>query len=151
MAILNYTTKVDAARTALEIQRILSKHAATVTTEYGPNSRPSAVLFTLLVAGQSVSFRLPCNVDGVLSALHRDRVESRYRNREHAERVAWRIVKDWVEAQIAVVDAKQVQMAEVFLPYVVMGNNGATLFQWFENKQRQLAAGAPSPAAEAQL
>jgi len=30
----------------------------------------------------------------------------KYRTREHAARVAWRICKDWIEAQLAIVDAE---------------------------------------------
>lgn len=145
MAILNYTTKVDPAKTAMEIQRALSRHAATVTTEYA-NGIPSAVLFTIMLAGQRVNFRLPCNVEGVRKALIRDRVPRAFWTTEHATRVAWRIVKDWIEAQIAIVDAQQAQMAEVFLPYVVMGDSDTTLFQWFENRQQLLTSGADQPS-----
>ena len=48
--------------------------------------------------------------------------------RAQAVRVAWRIVKDWVEAQMALVETQMVTTAEVFLPYAVM-KDGRTLAQ----------------------
>ncbi len=47
---------------------------------------------------------------------------------EQAQRVAWRIVKDWVEAQMAIVEAQLADMAEVFLPYAIT-KKGTTLYK----------------------
>lgn len=58
-------------------------------------------------------------------------------DREQAERVAWRIVKDWVEAQMAILESEMVQMDEIFLPYMV-DNNGQTLFQAYRSNQLML-------------
>ena len=60
---------------------------------------------------------------------------------EQARRVAWRILKDWVAAQLAIVEAEQAQMAEVFLPYAVESQTGQTMFQLFlEQHARELPA-----------
>ena len=40
-------------------------------------------------------------------------------NEQQAQKVAWRIIKDWVEAQMAIVEAQMADVAEVFLPYAV--------------------------------
>lgn len=48
--------------------------------------------------------------------------------------VAWRIVKDWVEAQMAILESEQVQMDEVFLPYMV-NNRGQTIFEVYQSGQ----------------
>lgn len=39
-----------------------------------------------------------------------------------AVRTAWRIVKDWVEAQMALQETQMVTTAQVFLPYMIMPN-----------------------------
>lgn len=132
MPILNYTTKVAPAKTVGQIQSILGKCKAvdSVRIDY-KDGEPVAVLFAVAVSGSLVNFRLPCNADGVRAALFRDGVAYGYRTSEHAKCVAWRIVKDWVEAQLALVDANQAQMAEVFLPYAVV-DGGRTMFQLFE-------------------
>jgi hypothetical protein len=43
-----------------------------------------------------------------------------------AVRTSWRIVKDWTEAQMALVETQMVTTAQVFLPYAVM-RDGRTL------------------------
>lgn len=53
---------------------------------------------------------------------------------EQAERVAWRIVKDWVETQMAILESEMVQMDEIFLPYM-LNSSGQTIFQTYQNKQ----------------
>ena len=39
---------------------------------------------------------------------------------EQALRVSWRILKDWVQAQMAIVDTKMVRLEQVLLPYAIM-------------------------------
>jgi len=137
MPILNYTTKIRPDRTVAEIQNILAaKGAQRVMIDYAAG-KITAVMFTLEIAGHTVEFRLPAKPEGVLAALKKQRVASSYQTKEHAESVAWRIVKDWVEAQLALVEAEQAQMAEVFLPYAIQ-RDGTTVFAAFE---RQVAKG----------
>ncbi|WP_189339127.1 hypothetical protein [Williamsia muralis] len=38
----------------------------------------------------------------------------KYQTPEHALRVAWRITKDWVEAQLAIIETQMVTPAQVF-------------------------------------
>lgn len=69
------------------------------------------------------------NIDGVLKAMISDNKIPRSKcNIEQAQRVAWRIVKDWVEAQMAIVEAQLADLAEVFLPYAIT-KNGTTLYK----------------------
>jgi hypothetical protein len=138
MAILNYTTKVPISKTIAEIQKILgTKGARSITVDYDSEGEPLAVMFSLEVCGQSVTFRLPQNTDGVHKALMRAKVAWQYQERAHARKVSWRIVKDWVEAQMAVIESGQAEMAEVFMPYALT-DNGRTAFQDFKERQQLL-------------
>ena len=56
-----------------------------------------------------------------------------------ARRTGWRNIKDWIDAQIALIETEMVTVQEVFLPYVVMGEN--TLYERFESGQLQLGTG----------
>lgn len=133
MPILNYTTKIASDKTVAEIQRLLgAKGADAIMTDYA-DGRASAITFRMNVSGQPISFRLPCNVKGVHAALWKQRVKC---DLLQAERVAWRIVKDWIAAQVALVEAGQAQMSEVFMPYAVM-RGGETMFQRFEAQAKQ--------------
>ena len=49
-------------------------------------------------------------------------------------RVAWRILKDWVEAQLALIETGMVSVEQVFLPYCQSGN-GETLFEAIRKKK----------------
>lgn len=138
MAILNWTTTVAVERSIAEIQRALAKGGARSTTvEYGPDGEVAAVRFALTMNGVPIAFRMPCNVEGVLHALQRARVPRGKCNRNQAARVAWRIVKDWTLVQLALVEAGQAQMAEVFLAYAVT-RDGETAFAMFEKNARKL-------------
>jgi hypothetical protein len=144
MPILNYTTSIEAIKTAGEIQGLLAaKGAACISIAY-QSGEPTALQFVISVKGYEINFRLPCNIDGVHSAMKRDRkCPPRFQSREQAKKVAWRIVKDWVEAQLAIIESGQAEMAEVFLPYAVLPETGQTLFQRItSDPSRMLGAGS---------
>ena len=63
--------------------------------------------------------------------LHKQKVKCDY---EQAERVAWRIVKDWVEAQMAILESEMVKLDEIFLPYMV-NDAGQTLYEAYVSNQ----------------
>lgn len=134
MALLNYTTEVDADKSAAEIAKCLSMHGAqAVMTEYHPDTGvPTALSFKIQMGEQPMGFRLPCDPMPVLKILEQQKARTGNRdikaNREQAVRVAWRIVKNWVEAQMALVETQMVTTSEVFLPYAVM-KDGRTLSQ----------------------
>jgi len=127
VAILNYTTKIKSEKTAAEIQAILGRSGAQAVMSEFVDGEVSAISFRLEMSGQLLNFRLPINFDGVLSALKRDSVPRSYVNEEQAKRTAWRIIKDWIQAQMALVDANQADIVEVFLPYM-QDNTGSTIY-----------------------
>jgi hypothetical protein len=134
MAILNYSTTIKVEKTASEIQEKLAKaKAQAVLCEYDDKGIMCAMSFRIIASQGILSFRLPVNVDGVLKAmLHDKNVPKKLRNREQAARVAWRITKDWIEAQLAIVEAEMADIKEVFLPYV-QDQTGQTLYKALES------------------
>jgi len=131
MALLNYTTSISIDKTIAEIQKILRQAGAKrIMVEYTDEQDIQGVAFQIEFKGQLVSYLLPANVDAVHDILQ---CESRkYRTYEQAERVAWRIVKDWIKAQLALVAAEQGHLAQVFLPYAQDPNTGQTIWQKLE-------------------
>ena len=129
MAILNYTTKIDSTKTIGEIQKCLVAHGATkITCDY-EDQLPIAVTFSLVLNDKMVFFSLPVNYQGVLKVMQKDNNIPRYlTTNEQALRVSWRIIKDWIEAQMAIVEAGLAEMAEIFLPYAVT-KSGNTLYK----------------------
>lgn len=128
MAILNYTTTIDAAKTAAEIEVMLAKAGVqAVLKEYGPTGDIAALSFRIATAHGLVSFRLPLRTSGVLKAMVAGRIPRSLRTEKQATRVAMRIAKDWIEAQLAIVEAEMADMAEVFLPYA-QTKEGTTVY-----------------------
>lgn len=135
MPLLNYTTKVDVYTTLGEIQRQLVNHGAKkIVQDYDDAGRIVALLFLIDTPFGPRGIRLPANVDSVFAVLQRQKVKC---DRAQAERVAWRIVKDWVEAQLAILESEMVHMDEIFLPYMV-NNSGQTVFEIYRNNQLML-------------
>lgn len=135
MAILNYTTTIKAEKTIMEIQQILVSHGATkIVTDYSKGI-PTSVTFCVELKGQIVGFSLPARYQGVLHAMKNDRkVPRRLVTDEQAVKVSWRIIKDWVEAQMALVEAELAELAEVFLPYAIT-KDGITLYNHIDTER----------------
>lgn len=152
MPVLNYTTAIAADKTAAEVGRILAKaKVASTSTHYDENGDPAGISFVLNTPHGPRHFDLPVNVDGVHALLKSDRaVATRLKERAQAVRVAWRIVKDWVEAQLALVSAGMVSIDEVMLPYLVV--DGRTLYAAYrDNEQRALTVGSPDTVLVGEL
>lgn len=132
MPLKNYTTKVPALQTVGEIQGILAVHGARkIMLDYTEDGRVDSVSFAVETPVGLKGFVLPARVDAVAAALAKQHVKCDY---EHAERVAWHIVKDWIDAQMAFIESEQAAMDEVFLPYM-RDNAGTTLYQAFLKNQ----------------
>ena len=135
MPILNYTTKVDVYTTVGSIQSCLVKHGAKkIMQDYDDDNRLVALSFMVNTPTGPRAIRLPANVDAVQKVLTRQKVKC---DRDQAERVAWRIIKDWVEAQMAILESEMVQMDEIFLPYMIL-NSGQTVFEAYRTNQLML-------------
>jgi hypothetical protein len=142
MPILNYTTQISAHKTIAEVQqKLVGKGAQAVSVEYEAGV-PSALTFTIKVSDRPVQFKLPTNYDGVYKAMCRAKgVPYRLQTREQAVRVCWRILKDWIEAQLAIIEAGQATLPEVFLAYA-LNSDGQTLFEHFSGNPALLTGGA---------
>jgi hypothetical protein len=134
MPIKNYTTKVDVYTSLGEIQGALAKHGATkIMIDYN-GGKPTAVTFALNGPRGIQGFVLPALVDGTLRAFTKQKVKV---DREQAEMTAWRNTRDWVLAQMAFIEASDVPVDQVFLPYLV-DKSGKTLYEVYANGQLQL-------------
>ena len=138
MAILNYTTTVDSFKTVSEIEHILVKHNAKSIMKNYDGESITGLSFLIDTGVQQIPVRLPVKVDECLEVLKKEKKNSPRSNikatMEQAERVAWRILKDWVEAQMALLDIQMVRFEEIFLPYIETGN-GQTIYEGLEEKQ----------------
>ena len=129
MPIKNYTTQVPANRSIEEIQNSLVAHGATgFMLEYEKGTgRISALKFILDLEGQMLPFQLPVQWRMFQAVLKSQRV-TRWNDEDYCYRVAWRVLRDWIMAQMALYETKMVSIPQIFLPYAVT-KDGRTLFE----------------------
>ena len=116
MAIKNYTTTIDVYKSLGEIQGALASHGARkIMVDYDEAGRPVGITFGIETPVGKRGFLLPANVDGVRAVFAKQKIREQD---GQAERTAWRNVRDWIMAQMAIIESGQVEMEEVFLPYL---------------------------------
>lgn len=149
MPLLNYTTKVPASRTINEIQKMLATAGARqVLTEFGPGGSPVGVAFAIQTPNGERNYHLPADVAAVAQVMKHDDTPAHLCKPEQAERVAWRIIKDWLEAQLAIVATQMVAFDQVMLPYMSAGSNGRTVYDLYLEQQLALPAADGTVDAE---
>lgn len=126
---LNKTTTISPAKTVGEIQQMLAKKGVRkLVIDYDESNEPIGLTFSLLWQGIPVYYALPCRWEGVLSVLKKTSgVPRKNHTKEHAQRVAWRVLKDWIEAQLAIAEAELASLPEIFLPYAIT-RTGETVY-----------------------
>ena len=141
--IANYTTEVKAKRSIQEIEDMLVAHGAKhILMDYDDQKEPIGLAFIVATSyGGDVAFRIPANIDRVKAVLIKQRVRKREVSQELASRVAWRILKDWVRAQMAILETEMVTIDQVFLPYMQAGEEGKTLYEVMRDHHLQLPKG----------
>lgn len=149
----NYTSDVPVSQTIYRIEQVLIRCGVSgITKEYGAQKNGEtevvAIRFSIKpgVESRELTVRLPADKERALDALWLDYANgeqltengerlARSRRKKlcrkdftaQAERTAWRIVQDWVEVQMSMIQLKQAETLEVFLPYVWDGKQ--TFFQ----------------------
>lgn len=126
--------------TIYRIEQVLIRcNVKGIMKEYGLNQKVVAITFRVeLPEGGKQMIRLPADEDKALDALWKDYMgddlgpdgkrkwNSRKRRdkasfKDQAARTAWKIVQDWVEVQMSMIQMQQADLAEVFLPYFYDG------------------------------
>lgn len=140
MAIKNYSTTVNAIRTAGKIEEILIEHNAKNVQKNIENKKIIGFSFAIDTPYGERLIKLPVNISAAQQVLKNNKKQNNAvkDTLEQAEKVAWRILKDWVDAQMALIEIEMVKMEEVFLPYTVIDVSGATVYERLEQSQLML-------------
>lgn len=140
MPLLNYTTEIEAAKTLGEITGLLvASKAQAIMTEFDGAGNPTAVSFRIMGKFGVMNFRLPCNFMAAGKILNKQaqtgKIPRRYINDVvQARRVAWRIMRQWLEAQLALVELEMVPIEQIFLSYM-QTDDGRTVYERLEEKR----------------
>ena len=137
----NYSTTVSAARTVAEITDILVKHGAReILSNYSHDGVIESLSFIVQTPYGNMGIRLPVNPEAVLRVLAHQNVPRHFKTHEQAVKIAWRIVKDWVRGQMAILETEMVRMEQIFLPYMITPEN-TTLYEAMVDKKFFLGPG----------
>lgn len=130
--IKNYTSGVSVDKTVARIEAALVAGAASNISKQFKDGALVALCFTTVEPSsmKPITIQLPANVEGVFNALwktvKKPHTTTKARLLEQAERTAWKLLQDWVEVQMSMVQMRQAEFLQVFLPYVWNGRQ--TLF-----------------------
>lgn len=145
MFLKNYTSEVPVSQTVHRIEQVLIKCGVSgITKEYGSDGEVAAMVFHIKLKEDDapLTIRMPADKAAALQALWMDYVDgdklspdgnsviswasrkkkTREDFKQQAERTAWRLVQDWVEVQLSMIQLKQADFVQVFLPYVWDGH-----------------------------
>jgi hypothetical protein len=136
----NYTTSVAAMQTASECLALLVKHDARQVSIDLDGGEPTGLSFIMKTAWGPRQFALPVNVAGTRKKLAQEcsrpssPVQPRHTTPEHARRVAWRVMKDWLDAQLAITAAGLAELTEIMLPWMRV-DSGHTIWQAYQEHE----------------
>jgi hypothetical protein len=139
----NYTSDVPVFQTINRIQAVLIKCGVNgITMEYGPDGVVSAMRFHYDAPSGEITVRLPADFEAAQNALWLNYADGESLSKDgskidewgsrknkkrsdfkaQADRTAWKIIQDWVEVQMSMIQLKQAEVQQVFMPYIWDGH-----------------------------
>jgi hypothetical protein len=139
----NFSTSIAVEKTIAEIEMMLAKYGATkIMKEFDENGQPARLSFAVMTQKGEMPVKLPMNKEGLLNVF-KFQVSNGYLPKkfwgtewanEQVARVGWRIIKDWLDAQLTLLSIEMVKIEEIFLPYIYSPKLDKTMFQVLEDK-----------------
>ena len=138
------STTVPVSNSIREIQELLVQAGATsINLNFSGTGSVTGLAFLIPYGknGNSIPYKLPVRTAAVAAKFDSRRQEAhpfnankwKEKDREQAERIAWRQLYWWLKSQLALIELGMVETAEVLMPYCV-GANGLTLWEAYRPK-----------------
>ena len=141
MPLKNYTSTMPVSRSISYIEIKLAQNGAReILKLYNKSGQVTGICFNIPLNGRDMFYKLPAKIaecEKVLIAnlSPRARPETKKKISQQAERTAWKILSDWVEAQMAMIELSQVEILQVFLAYVYDHQKQQTFFEQIKEKK----------------
>lgn len=150
--IKNYTSTVPAITSQGRIEKCLIEAGATDISKKYEDGICIAITFRIMHKTQEMPigiplfFKLPAKVDACFKVLWKEVIrpkpDTRKRTMEQAERTAWKIISDWTEIQLAMIQLEQAEILQIFLPYAYDVGKDQTYYEQIkESGYKQLLIG----------
>lgn len=119
-----------------KIQKLLATHGAKrVMFDYAKDGRITALAFVLEIVGNDYPFRMPARIENVEQVLYPNAYPHLSDSQKaQAYRTAWANIRDWLDAQMALIDTEMVRMEEIFMPYLIVRGE-QTMFDVMQEKK----------------
>lgn len=138
MFLKNYTSSVAVSITIGRIEATLIKCGVKgITKEYDGLGGVLAIIFHLPGDKNDIAVRLPADENRAQDAMWKDYCDSHPKDwlrkktrgdfKDQSARTAWKLVQDWVEVQMSLIQMQQAEYRQVFMPYIWDGKQ--TLFE----------------------
>ena len=127
----------------MEIEKMLSEYGASkIMKEYDEKGRPVFLAFAIQTKRGELPIKLPAKIPRILMMFDKEVSKGLLPNRysgdkEQAFKVGWRIIKDWIDAQLTLIKLELSKPEEIFLPYIWDGENQETLYEKLERTNFQ--------------
>lgn len=141
--LLNYTTQIPVHKTIREMQDMLVQAGALEVTLRYANGITVGLAFIAPTQYGPQQFVLPVDVEAVRAVLLKQKprtakATSKAYSVEQAERVAWRVARSWLEAQLAMIQIGLAKIDQIMLPYLIVSPD-KTLYAAYQEQQDVLA------------
>lgn len=139
--LLMETTEIAPSKSAGEIILELVSAGANQINQTFDNGKIIGIRWVMRVGSSDVLFDMPVRIEPVYQIFKKRQTSSwlseqqKQKLREKAERVAWRQLLRWTQAQVAMIQTGMVEAGEVFLPYMFDAAKSQTLFQKMMDSQ----------------
>jgi hypothetical protein len=138
--IKNFSTEIPVGRTIAEIEKMLTKYGATKIMKEYEGELPVMLVFAITTEHGQMGIRLPIHPDKIMDVfkfqVSNGKLPRKYWDgdwaHEQAHRVAWRIIRDWLDAQLTLLNIQMVKIDEIFLPYIYNDKLKMTVYEMLD-------------------
>jgi hypothetical protein len=129
---------VPAEKSIAEIEKLLSMFGCdAIMKDYTGAGNVRSLAFKY----QGNAYKLPINSEGVYNVIFakkkvRHATNAMKKREDQAYRIAWRLLKDWIHAQLSIVVSGQATPEQIMLPYMWDGKR--TVYEAFKDGQLQI-------------
>ena len=125
---------------------MLAKYGATKIMKEYYDGNPTVLIFAINTKRGERPIRLPLKVSKIMDVfklqVSNGKLQSKFWGtdwaKDQAARVGWRIIKDWLDAQLTLLNIEMVKVEEIFLPYMYHDEMGKTIFELLEERDFNL-------------
>lgn len=146
MNLKNYTSTVSVINSINKIEHRLAQAGASLISKVYDKDRPIGMLFQLMINGNPITYRLPAKTEKVFDymKLQRKKPPTRVQLdaiKQQADCTAWKILSDWVDIQVSLIELDQAQPTEIFLPYTFDHKSSMTFYERLKENNFKLLEG----------